>query len=197
MPIALRVALLALLAAGCAPARPTSAPGSSADRTPHGVETLAFEAPSGFSTRSVPFIDAQLAPPQQVIHGGREGLTVSFCADGTPESCGALGVRSSTELGARRCADRQQVRLWLRLQDGDDLYAARYADRDGWLVGGTSGEGYHRLLILCDGKKLWYVKAIATGAAGVSPAKLAFELFLKTVRIDSPPPAGGTWIQGT
>lgn len=174
----------------------TKAPGSSPDRTLYTVETLSFEAPSGFREGSVPFFDFLLSPPADRRGGGTHGLTLSFCTARDQESCGVLGVRRGSDLGAR-CADADSMREVFRVPDGKalDLTPVRYADRPGWLAGGSlDPDGYSRTLILCDGDRYWWVRSMSTGGRGVAPAKFAFELFLRTARSDPaarPPPANG------
>lgn len=187
MPEAIRhFAILAAVATlGCAsPPRYTTAPGSSADRTVYRIESLAFEAPSGFREGSVPLFDFLLSPPSSMAHGGSRGLTLSFCTARTEESCGVLGVRRGTDLGSR-CSDPEAIRHWYRTKTlPEGMVAVQYTGRSGWLITPTDPRAYSSTLILCDGDQYWYVRSIATGLEGIPPARFAFDLFLRTVQLE-------------
>lgn len=183
-----RFAALAFVASACSPAtNVVRGPGSLEGMTQYRFNELVFEVPAGFELKR-----------------SGSGITLRFCTEPDFPSCGVLGVHLRADM-AEVCTDKDRLVAWFRapwgeayggtdldsfllqnrfLPNADDLKKATLSGREGWLFGNQKG-GW-RSLVVCDGPQSWVVREISHGEKGDLPARIAFNTFLKTARLETP-----------
>lgn len=166
-PTRLLVVGLLCCVTACASLKHSTSPGAGEGTTLHQLDELAFEVPANWKASE-----------------SGDGVGFVFCAERDSTSCAFLSV-ALTDLFESGCDKTDVVAQavfqgWRLNLDPSQLRATTLADHAAW----RADRGSFHALVICGGKRSWFIRTIAFDDRGGRHMSSGFERLIETLRFN-------------